>query len=666
MSRRIDNPDGSFYGIAIAVVDPAYFTNFYGHAELGAQGVVSLLGTDGIEIARRAGDASTFGADMRESNLFRGASRRPSGTFLSSGRHDGHLRLLSYRRMKFYPLIVMLGVPQDEILAAAHERRRLYYLLAALASNLVVLVALGFHRSIARHRRDFEALTLAQARLRESDARSKAVTEKMAGGVVTTDYDGRVLTVNAAASRMFGYPDGEMAGMHIRQLVHESSHAELARAVEEAHAQGASLQAHDREFLALRRDRTCFEVEVLLSALALGGNLTYIAIVHDVSGRKALERAVRSREARYRATFDQSLVGVVYADLDSRITQANPTFCAMLGYPEKELLGRTFAELTHPAEQAASLARIQALRSDPHSIPARHTAKRYLRKDGSVVWVIVSISLVARDDGSPDYFLTMVQDISEIKRAEQMKNEFVSTVSHELRTPLTSIRGSLGLIAGGVAGALPAPAKALVAIADSNCERLIRLVNDILDTEKIASGKMRFDLRAAPLGPLVARAVESLDAFARRHGVVLRSSVPAQPVRCQVDEDRFIQVLTNLLSNAVKFSPAGMPVEISLSCEGAESARIDVRDHGPGIPLEFRPRVFQRFSQADASDARQKSGTGLGLSIAKGIVDKLGGEIGFRTTEGEGTTFFVRLPLVRNPDPQPLQPAIPEEADAHA
>ena len=247
-----------------------------------------------------------------------------------------------------------------------------------------------------------------------------------------------------------------------------------------------------------------------------------------------------------------------------------------------------------------------------------------------------------------------VQDITEEKRIERMKSEFVSTVSHELRTPLTSIRGSLGLLVGGIAGPLPDAARSLVVIAESNCQRLIRLVNDILDSEKIESGRMVFEMKVMDLGALLHRVAEANEAYAHAQRVPLRVIAPQEPVFCNVDGDRFIQLMTNLVSNAVKFSPPDVPVEIELSREAAAHARIEVRDRGPGIPEEFRSRMFQRFSQADASSTRARSGTGLGLSIAKSIAERLGGEIGFDSAVGRGTTFFVKLPAVAAAQPQPL------------
>jgi len=247
------------------------------------------------------------------------------------------------------------------------------------------------------------------------------------------------------------------------------------------------------------------------------------------------------------------------------------------------------------------------------------------------------------DEGKVLGFYSLGTDVTALKRVDRMKSEFVSTVSHELRTPLTSIRGSLGLIVGGVAGELPPMAKNLVGIATSNCERLIRLINDILDSEKIESGKMRFDMQTVELAPLLAQILVANEGFADQHKVKLALDIQTQGVNVSVDSDRLTQAATNLISNAVKFSPADSFVYIRLMCRDRR-VRVEVADSGPGIPEEFRKRIFQKFSQADTSDTRQKGGTGLGLNISRAIVERMNGSVGFTSQTGVGTVFYFELP----------------------
>jgi signal transduction histidine kinase len=224
-----------------------------------------------------------------------------------------------------------------------------------------------------------------------------------------------------------------------------------------------------------------------------------------------------------------------------------------------------------------------------------------------------------------------------------MKDEFISAVSHELRTPLTSIRGALALVVSGAAGSLPEKAKELLTIALRNSERLVRIVNDILDAEKIEADKMRINMQNVPLSVFLAQALAYNEPYAEKFKVRFRlDGAPQGDVAA--DPERLMQVITNLLSNAAKFSPPGSDVILR---GGTKDGRvvIEVQDFGPGIPEDFRPYIFQKFAQAHHSGAERIEGAGLGLNLSRLLVELMGGEIGFQTKTGEGTTFFVRLKL---------------------
>jgi PAS domain S-box-containing protein len=245
------------------------------------------------------------------------------------------------------------------------------------------------------------------------------------------------------------------------------------------------------------------------------------------------------------------------------------------------------------------------------------------------------------------YYAAILRDITERKEVERLKNEFVSTVSHELRTPLTSIRGSLGLLAGGVAGAIPEGARDLVEMAKSNTERLIRLVNDILDLEKMDSGKMELQRDKLSMDKLVESALAGLAGLSSATGVPLAWKA-GQEVEVVGDHDRLIQVITNLVSNAIKFSPQGSEVRVELA-QHDEMLRVSVVDQGPGINPDKRDQLFKRFQQLDGSDTRKKGGTGLGLAISKAIVEQHGGRIGLDSELAKGSTFWFELPLRETP-----------------
>jgi len=226
-----------------------------------------------------------------------------------------------------------------------------------------------------------------------------------------------------------------------------------------------------------------------------------------------------------------------------------------------------------------------------------------------------------------------------------MKTEFVSTVSHELRTPLTSILGSLGLVLGGVAGEISGEPRRMLELAERNGRRLLRLINDLLDLDRLGAGRMSFHFEEIALQPLVEHAVDAIRAYARSVGVGLELEGEIENAQVDVDGERLQQVLANLLSNAVKYAPEGSVVQVSMARRHRE-LEVAVSDSGPGIPEEVRPRLFERFVQADGSDSRKAGGTGLGLAISKGIIERLGGRIGFTSHAGFGTTFWFRLPEV--------------------
>lgn len=269
-------------------------------------------------------------------------------------------------------------------------------------------------------------------------------------------------------------------------------------------------------------------------------------------------------------------------------------------------------------------------------------------------WFELSIARKVDVPAEGARFIVLCRDITERKEVEHLKNEFVSLVSHELRTPLTSIRGSLGLVAGGVAGELPAQVKSLIDVAYRNSERLVSLINDILDIEKISSGKMHFELSRQELMPLILQAVESNEGYAAQLKVHFNIARALPDAEVNVDAGRLIQVLSNLLSNAAKFSPPGAAVDIEVT-RHADWIRVAVIDYGSGIPKEFRNKIFQKFSQADSSETRMKGGTGLGLSISKAMLENMAGKIDFDSRKDLGTRFYFDLPQVRASEPGPEQ-----------
>jgi len=348
----------------------------------------------------------------------------------------------------------------------------------------------------------------------------------------------------------------------------------------------------------------------------------------------------------FRLAVEACPSGIVVVDETGMIVLANVEIERLFGYRREELIGQPVDVLVPERLRARHSRYRENFNVRPRT---RHPAGRDLiarRRDGTEFPVEVGLNPI-HAEGSL-LVLSVITDISERKRLERLKDEFVATVSHELRTPMTSIAGSLGLLMGTATGQLPDSAARLLAIAHTNCQRLVRLVNDILDIEKLESGQAIFNFQAVEILSSVKQAIEEARGFAEACGVPVQLAASSAAGEVYADPDRLAEVITNLLSNAIKFSPPGEGVAVGIE-RLDENFRISVRDHGRGIPEDFRHRIFEKFAQADATDERLKGGTGLGLSIVKQIVIRLGGRVGFNDAPGGGTIFYFELPCGNTP-----------------
>ncbi len=269
-------------------------------------------------------------------------------------------------------------------------------------------------------------------------------------------------------------------------------------------------------------------------------------------------------------------------------------------------------------------------------------------KNDGVRQVVIDGQKIINSEKSNLGAVIVIHDVTDLKQTERLKDEFVSTVSHELRTPLTSIRGSLGLLVSGIMGAFPEKAKKLLEIANNNCERLLLLINDILDIEKIEAGKMDFELKVIELNQIVKESVDINKMYAEKFGVSIDLIPNDEEYLVSVDSGRLMQVLANLISNACKFSYENEKVTVAVK-QMDSSVRVSIANRGIGISTEFQSRIFQKFSQGDSSNTRGKGGTGLGLNISKTIIEKLGGTLHFESKPNDLTTFYFDLPLIQQP-----------------
>src|SRR6266545_2645739 len=489
-------------------------------------------------------------------------------------------------------------------------------------------------RAMERAHMHLAAHQSAAAELVESEARFRSAFDYAAIGMALVSPEGRWLQVNQAACNLVGYSESELLTTTFQAIMHPDDLDIDAAYVEQMLSGAIRTYQITKRYL----HKTGRIVWVLLSVSLVRDVQErpryFIAQIQDITAHKqAVSELAQSYANNY--ALLEALPDTLYRlGADGTLRDYKAGYVDDLASPSALFRGRHVTDFFPPiiAEQVE--------RAIMHVL----TTGRLQLMEQQVV-----VNTVPRDyelrvvSSGVDEVLALVRDITERKTSERLKDEFVGVVSHELRTPLTAIRGALGLLVGGVAGALPAQAQAMADIALANSERLIRLINDLLDIQKIEAGQLTMHRTPLALLPLLEQIITSNAAYGQQFDVTFRLEDVSDTVVVNTDADRFAQVLTNLLSNAAKFSPHGDTVVIRVS-QHQQRVRIAVIDHGPGIPEAFRNQLFQKFAQADGSNTRRTGGTGLGLSIAKALIERLGGHIGFETTASVGTTFYVDLP----------------------
>ncbi len=373
-----------------------------------------------------------------------------------------------------------------------------------------------------------------------------------------------------------------------------------------------------------------------------GNHIQTVGVTMDISEVSQAEHALKVSDKRFQDLIEGSVQGVMIHD-GTKIHFANKSYASVFGYDEVS----EFLNLGSPRSHVAPH-EIDRLKSySENRLKGLEVPDTYefegVRKDGTPVWLENRVQMITWDE-KPAVQLT-IMDVTKRKKLDRLKDEFVSTVSHELRTPLTSAKGSLGLLVNNLQEELSDGAHSLVKIAYRNTNRVIELVNDILDMEKIASGEIEYDFQPYNLSDLVEAAIDDYRGLVVEYGDREFISDLNREVIVNGDVNRLTQVVANLLSNAIKFSAAGTEIRIAVSRKG-DNARVAVSDCGEGIAAEHRDYVFERFTQIDGSDKRQTGGSGLGLNISRAIIEQHGGNISFESVQGEGSTFFFDIPAI--------------------
>ncbi len=357
----------------------------------------------------------------------------------------------------------------------------------------------------------------------------------------------------------------------------------------------------------------------------------------------AQEKKLRDSQQRLTMHLQRTPLAVIEWNTDFEVTEWNEAAHKIFGYSREEALGCNGIELLVPKDftNRANEIRQQLIKNKG----GLYSLNENVTKDGQIILCEWFNTPLIDENGDVIGIASLAQDVTERVRIDQMKRDFVSIVSHELRTPLTAIRGALGLILGGATGEAPPKMNELIRIADDNTQRLLHIINDILDIDKIESGVIEYVFDNIPVMELVDKAVTNNSGYAQQYDVSLKVTERADEACINADSNRLMQVLDNLVSNAIKFSPKGETVELSVT-RLRGNIRIAVTDHGPGIPKDFQDKLFDKFTQADFSNTRGTSGAGLGLNIAKAVIEHHDGQIDFHTEENVGTTFFFDLPEI--------------------
>ncbi len=493
--------------------------------------------------------------------------------------------------------------------------------------------------------------------LHSTEARYREVVENSLGFVFTCAIDGRLTSLNAFTAETLGYSAEALVGRMFTELMNPADAAQFRGALHSL-AGNLATGAEWQGALHLRRSDGVYRRIAFRSKLTeLPGERPFILnhgmdITEQHAAEEALHLAMRQRELILQSVGD----GIYGIDLDGNLTFINEAGASALGYTPEQLTGsdiHTVIHHSHADGTAYSKATSPILQAMRRSEPIRMRDEIFWRKDGTAFPAEYSASPIM-EDGHISGMVVAFQDVSERRRLEMMKDEFISTVSHELRTPLASLRGSLGLIVSGSLDKRPEKQRQLIDLAIGNCDRLSRLVNDILDFDSVKNGRLPLHREPVEAITMLRRAADVAHYTAQQARISFNIEAPEKPI-VFADEDRVMQVLNELVTNAIKFSPQETTIRLAaqpagVNAIGEPEVCFTVEDQGRGIAPEKLERIFERFQQGDASDSRDLGGTGLGLALCRSIVEQHGGHVWAESEVGKGSKFLFTLPAANAPE----------------
>lgn len=468
-----------------------------------------------------------------------------------------------------------------------------------------------------------------------------SIVEFSRDAIYSRDLEGKIITWNQGAVDILGYAPEDVISTRGEQLIPPDRKKEFEWLIAEA-VKGKVIRDYETQRICKNGKKIWVNMTVSPIRDKQGRPTQLCVILHDIDHLKKTEENLRENEEKFRTFVETTNEWVWAINQERKITYSNPTIHKLLGYLPKEIIGMDAALLLHPGDRDIFIKTFdEALQRKKGWL---NQVLRWLHKEGTFRWM----------EGNAEPNLTPKEtiiglrgsqrDVTERKNLEALKDEFISVVSHELRTPLTSIRGSLALVLGRYASEISSKVHQLLDIGFNNCGRLIKIINDILDVEKMEAGKLTMQLSSLNLIDVIQDSVKAIQSFADKFQISFEIENLPQFVQVNGDYNRLMQVMDNLLSNAVKFSPPGS--QVSIGVQKLDSiVKVAVKNQGKGIPKEVQSRIFQKFVQGDAGIGRKVSGTGLGLVITKNIIERMGGTIYFESTPDVETTFYFELPL---------------------
>ena len=488
------------------------------------------------------------------------------------------------------------------------------------------------------------ASDISDRKLSEAErAKLIAILEATPDIVFTTNIEQQLHYLNRAGRELLGMSEGELAS-NIADL-HPHWAYELIQTEGFPTAMGDGIWMGETAFISRDGQEIPFS-QLLIAHRAADGNVNQLScIARNISQQKQDEATLIESERRWRTLLDNVHLAVVGLDRNGKVEYVNPYFLELTEYTQTEVVGKNWFDFLPQYQKQQAQKAFQDTLAQPNY---RYTQNSILTKAGEERLVAWNHTRLQNLQGEAVGITSIGEDITERYAIARMKDEFISVVSHELRTPLTSVYGALNLLSTGLVAAQSQQGQQVLKIAADNADRLVRLVNDILELERLESGKISLLKQWVKASELMHRAITQVQIMANRAGICLE--VTDREIELQADGDRLIQVLTNLLSNAIKFSPRGSTVWLNVSLGSLSSPHpnevlFTVQDQGRGIPADKSESIFERFHQVDASDSRQKGGTGLGLAICRSIVEQHGGQIWVESTLNEGSSFYFTVPL---------------------